>query len=805
MILKWEVWDYMRSYILRIRYILLFFLFGCSVIEAAPVTYIVVTSEVHDFAQASNLQPTRIPDPNSLIRDAGQLVHFGYFENAINIYNDVLDQPLELKFQDSRADAAFALGQLGIQTGEYVITRTALTLFINEFPEDARIAKAYYLRGQASSEMELWKLGISDFEQYLALGSNLLASFVWERIADLRLELNEREKALELYQLALQHHRSLIPQLILREKLARIHWDAAEYIQAIDQYEAILSVARNAPYRAEMEYNAALATLESGQTGLGIERMRKITIEYPETDHAYLALVTLNQHGVEIPKEEHALISYRTGDYADALNVLEEITSGSEISAENYLMMGRSQRALGDFQTAQLTFQIMAAVYPNSPLVGEALLEQGRTYFLSGNIDAAISRYLSIANDYPHLETAASEALWRAGYLYGTKGEADASLRTFMNLHELYPNSEQTESGLALAAAAAVKSKDLETASRIYSLLTEASNPELRSEAWLWLGAHPNLSTLNQDLALSLAASFSPDSYFAARSADIASGRKPFTAPNSYVFTFNEELDRKEAENWIREKWNIQQTSELWLLSETLSNDLRLLRGMELWELGEFSKAQNEILELVNSYSADPLKSYQLAVFLSDQGIYYPSLVAAAHLIRHAGVATLDAPAYIARLRYPIYFLEPLLASTNPREIDPLLLFALIRQESLFNTYATAAAGEKGLTQVIPSTGDYIAGRLAWPNYSHSDLFRPYVSIEFGAFYLAEQLMRFDKNHLTALAGYNAGPGRAADWLALAGDDPEIFVTTITIDSTRKYVQNIYAQYNIYRSLYGVN
>ena len=65
--------------------------------------------------------------------------------------------------------------------------------------------------------------------------------------------------------------------------------------------------------------------------------------------------------------------------------------------------------------------------------------------------------------------------------------------------------------------------------------------------------------------------------------------------------------------------------------------------------------------------------------------------MAAAHLIRHAGVATLDAPAYIARLRYPIYYLEPLLASTNPREIDPLIFFALIRQESLFNTYATAA------------------------------------------------------------------------------------------------------------------
>ena len=43
------------------------------------------------------------------------------------------------------------------------------------------------------------------------------------------------------------------------------------------------------------------------------------------------------------------------------------------------------------------------------------------------------------------------------------------------------------------------------------------------------------------------------------------------------------------------------------------------------------------------------------------------------------------------------------------RAIDPLLMLSLIRQESLFNTLATAAAGEKGLTQVIPPTAQYIA------------------------------------------------------------------------------------------------
>jgi soluble lytic murein transglycosylase len=169
-----------------------------------------------------------------------------------------------------------------------------------------------------------------------------------------------------------------------------------------------------------------------------------------------------------------------------------------------------------------------------------------------------------------------------------------------------------------------------------------------------------------------------------------------------------------------------------------------------------------------------------------------------------AGVGTLEAPPYLARLRYPAYYADVVQAAAERHQVDPLLLLSLIRHESLFDTYATAAAGEKGLTQVIPGTGEYIAQQLNWPDYQHSDLFRPYAGIEFGAYYLGENLRQFEGNVQAALSGYNAGPGRAANWLALSGGDPDQFITAITIDSTRTYVQRIYGFYTIYRALYGV-
>jgi soluble lytic murein transglycosylase len=229
------------------------------------------------------------------------------------------------------------------------------------------------------------------------------------------------------------------------------------------------------------------------------------------------------------------------------------------------------------------------------------------------------------------------------------------------------------------------------------------------------------------------------------------------------------------------------------------------VRGQELWQLAAYDEAQAEFFDVINEAfdNNNALTSYQLAVHLRSMGAYYPSIFAAANVIRLAETNTLDAPPFIARMRYPAYYRDVIQEVAARREIDPLLLFSLIRQESLFNTNATAAAGEKGLMQVIPSTAEYIAGQIEWKDYQHSDLFRPYAGVEFGSYYLDEQLERFEGNTVAALAAYNAGPGRAADWLRLSGGDPDLFMTTITIDSTRLYIQLIYRNYNIYRALYG--
>jgi soluble lytic murein transglycosylase len=568
-----------------------------------------------------------------------------------------------------------------------------------------------------------------------------------------------------------------------------------------------LSVARNAPYRASIEYAAAQAVIDSGDQGNAIARMRAIFENYPDRPEAYQSMQFLLDAEQEVDDLARGRVSYNFGDYNDAIEALNRYSTQrplTDVPAELHLMLGRAYREIGNPTAAVTAFQTIVEQHPTDTLFGTALLEQGRAKFLAGDIDGAIQQYLTIGDNYNYLPEAA-EALWRVGYLYGTNDNPTRSRAVFERLADAFPDTEQARSGLFLAASAAYNLNDLTGAERLYARLAVTTTGEDQAAAYLWVGrlAQQRGDQQTANDALQLAVNAAPDSYFSARAQDILLGRDSFARAINLNFQFDEAAQLADAENWLRQRLSITQEGALWPLSPTLQADPRLIRGNELWAVGAYDEAEVEFNDAVEANKADALASFQLAVFLRGLGVYQPSIQAAANLITAAGVSTLDAPPYIARMRYPAYYRDLVVESANRHDIDPLLLLSLIRHESLFDTNATAGAGEKGLTQVIPATGEYIAQQLSWPDYQHADLFRPYAGVEFGAFFLGEQVARFDGNIQAALAGYNAGPGRAIQWLELAGSDPDQFMTAITIDSTRTYVQRIYGYYSIYRTLYG--
>ena len=131
-------------------------------------------------------------------------------------------------------------------------------------------------------------------------------------------------------------------------------------------------------------------------------------------------------------------------------------------------------------------------------------------------------------------------------------------------------------------------------------------------------------------------------------------------------------------------------------------------------------------------------------------------------------------------------------------------MFSVIRQESLFEGFVRSSAGAHGLMQVVPPTGEQIATELGWPPaYDSEDLYRPIVSVRFGAYYLSKNRDLVDGNLYAGLAAYNAGPGNALAWRELAGDDPDLFLEVVRFEETRNYIRFIYEIFSTYRSLYS--
>ena len=776
---------------------------GCNLNSQPPTPS--ATAPFTDTPQptaTATLMPTATVAPEITLNKGDSNLLDGRFEDAAAAYNVLVNQSGAP--EADRATAAFGLGQAALREGLFEQARDALTAFIQTFPQNEWIAQAHYLRGDAELGLSRWNDAISDFQTYLTLRPGLIDSYAYERIGDAQLALGQTDSAIASYNQAAE---DTARGLAVRERLAQVTAALGRTADAVTQYDALLKVATSEADGAEIAFQAAQIVVAAGDMQNGLVRMMQIFNNYPHQPEAYEAMNVLLQNNVELDNIARAQVAYTYGDFQgaiDALNAFTEAHTVDQIPASVLLLLGQAYAQIGNVQAALTSFQTILDHYTTDPLFGDALLNQGRARAINNDSAGAVEQYMHIADVYDYLDQA-PEALWRAALLYRQANQPEQARAVIDRLADKYPQSAQAKDGLFLAAALAYNEGDTRAAQRYYSELSVKTTGEAQATAYFWVG---KLALQSGDQkgaadALAQAVQAAPDSYFAARARDIAMNLTPFAAPKTLQFEFDEAAQIAQAEDWLRETYDITQTGSLATLTADLQSDARLVRGRELWDVGEFDEAVAAFDNLVDANKENALASYQLAIYFQSIGAYKDSVVAASYVIRNANIGTLDAPPYIARLRYPAYYLDLVQDASTRYPVDPLLLLALLRLESLFDTYSTGSLGEKGLMQVTSSAGQQIAAQLNWPNYQHSDLYRPYAGIEFGADYLADQMTRFGGSIPAALVAYEAGTGRAQSWLDLSGGDPDQFMAAVDLDSARQYVQNVYSYYSVYRALYG--
>lgn len=231
----------------------------------------------------------------------------------------------------------------------------------------------------------------------------------------------------------------------------------------------------------------------------------------------------------------------------------------------------------------------------------------------------------------------------------------------------------------------------------------------------------------------------------------------------------------------------------------TLDQNLRLAEL--LYRIGSHQLASPLITRIAQVVDQRTEKDSDLAKKWGPFSLYLASLKYKAGEYQSAFALTADAlrenqklfSRPILRLLYPNPHHD--IISKFAQDIDPLLITALVRQESAFNPGAKSQAGARGLMQMLPQTARRFE-RFVWAK----KLFQPETNVRLGTKYFRSLLSRFGNRVELSLAAYNAGELKVESWEErYVGASPTLLLELIPYSETREYVSIIVRNYYWYR------
>ena len=163
----------------------------------------------------------------------------------------------------------------------------------------------------------------------------------------------------------------------------------------------------------------------------------------------------------------------------------------------------------------------------------------------------------------------------------------------------------------------------------------------------------------------------------------------------------------------------------------------------------------------------------------------------------------IDTQKPIWELAYPLHYSQYVFSeSAKYKDINPFLVFALIRQESLFDSNARSVSDASGLMQLIYPTAKIVSGELGLNLRSKEVLYEPKVNIKIGEQYLNSLVEMFD-SPVFAVASYNAGPNAVKRWKQnFPPNDIDLFIENIPYEETKNYVKRVFSNYWTYLYIY---
>jgi soluble lytic murein transglycosylase len=427
---------------------------------------------------------------------------------------------------------------------------------------------------------------------------------------------------------------------------------------------------------------------------------------------------------------------------SEALPLLEQIAHEYPASPEApkaVYQIGQVLWNRHDNAQALNYFKQVIERYPTSPFVERSRYAAADIHESFGRKQEAIALYTSVMKSFPNSQVY-DDAASRLAWLYYRSGEWGQAYATFQNLASSARDNAFRTAGLYWQGRSAEKLGDGDTAVRIYRQIVDGSE-----ESYYQALAVRGL--LRAGIAVE---DPKANAFPAASEAD-----PPLSPEISYHLSRARELSTISLHRLA-----VIELNEV----ERLSKNHPRLRPLLMHEYFK-NQAYNRSLAIAN----------QLPSSSSDRNLF----------------------------RFPIAYWEMIQQKAQERELDPYLILALIRQESLFDPRARSPATALGLMQLLPSTAARVAKQIGMPPPSNEQLFQPEINLTLGTQYLKDLLQRYSNDWFKAIAAYNAGESAVDRWeKELLTDDVEEFVERIPYLETRGYVKLVMRNHRIYKRLY---
>ncbi len=169
-------------------------------------------------------------------------------------------------------------------------------------------------------------------------------------------------------------------------------------------------------------------------------------------------------------------------------------------------------------------------------------------------------------------------------------------------------------------------------------------------------------------------------------------------------------------------------------------------------------------------------------------------------------VLIIDNSTTVLKRIYPLKFNEHVLKYSIDNNIDPYLVFAVIKAESSFNPNALSEKNAMGLMQLTEKTAKWGAESIKMEKFTTDDLYDPETNIMLGCWYIRQLMKEFNDNIDLVIAAYNGGSGNVKEWLSNRNYSKSGYsLDKIPFSETERFVKRVKNYYYVYTKLYNKN